>query len=69
MNTSVILSNIIAGSDFMLAWITTVAESDHPALVQSISFGEYEQAISDSYMQQFNVEAMKLGVMGGEFSV
>ncbi len=39
---------------------------DDPPLVFSISYGAYEDGFTESYMAQFNAEAMKAGVQGGE---
>jgi len=50
--------------DWMLGWITKVAKSLKPANVYSISYGAYELFYSQSYMDAFNTEAIKLGVMG-----
>ncbi len=54
-----------SSANFMLDWVTAMADSDDPPLVNSVSYSSYEVAISDSDANQFNVEAMKLGVMGG----
>lgn len=52
------------GSDFWLDWVTTVSRMDHPPDVFSISYGSYEFFMSPAYLNAFNVEAIKLGVMG-----
>ena len=48
----------------MLDWITSVADSPKPSDVYSMSYGVVEYMISKSYADAFNVEAIKLGVMG-----
>jgi tripeptidyl-peptidase-1 len=45
-------------------WITSVADMTDPPLVFSISYSGYEEFISTSYTQSFDIEAMKLGIMG-----
>lgn len=50
--------------DWMLGWITSVAENPNPANTYSISYGGSEQYYSQSYINSFNTEAIKLGVMG-----
>lgn len=50
--------------DWMLSWITSVANSTDPADVYSISYSQAELALSSSYTESFDVEAIKLGVMG-----
>lgn len=50
--------------DFMLAWLLDVAEMLEPPLVFSISYGASESEFLPSYIESFNVEAMKLGVRG-----
>lgn len=52
------------GSDVWLSWIQTVANMVNPPAVFSISYGSYEAALSSSYLNSFNTEAIKLGVMG-----
>lgn len=52
------------GDDVWLDWITTVANLDSPPDVFSISYGSYEFFMSPAYLNAFNVEAIKLGVMG-----
>jgi tripeptidyl-peptidase-1 len=53
------------GRDFMLDWITTTVNNPTPpSHVYSISYGGDERDFSTSYALQFNVEAIKLGVMG-----
>ena len=54
----------IYSEDWMLDWITSVADSPKPSDVYSISYGVVEYMISKSYADAFNVEAIKLGVMG-----
>lgn len=51
-------------ADSFLAWITAVADSDSPPLVNSISYGSTESALPKSLVNQFNTEAMKVGAMG-----
>lgn len=47
-----------------ISWITSVADMINPPLVFSISYSGYEEFISTSYTESFDIEAMKLGVMG-----
>jgi tripeptidyl-peptidase-1 len=51
-------------SDAFLTWITSTASMASPPLVQSISYSVQESDLTSSYMQVFNVQAMKLGAMG-----
>ena len=45
-------------------FLTVVLNSTHPPLVISISYGQDENSVSSSEMDYFNVQAMKLGLMG-----
>jgi tripeptidyl-peptidase-1 len=45
-------------------WLEEVANLVNPPLVLSISWGSYETGTSDAEAFNFNVQAMKLGVMG-----
>jgi tripeptidyl-peptidase-1 len=45
-------------------WITDVANSPNPANVYSISYNSYEDYIATSMKDAFNIQAIKLGVMG-----
>jgi tripeptidyl-peptidase-1 len=45
-------------------WITDVANSPNPANVYSISYNSYEDYIATSVKDAFNIQAIKLGVMG-----
>jgi len=45
-------------------WITDVANSPNPANVYSISYNSYEDYVSTSVKDAFNIQAIKLGVMG-----
>ena len=45
-------------------WITTVADTEDPANVYSISYGSYEITVASSEKDSFQTEAIKLGVMG-----
>jgi len=47
-----------------LDWITGIAESDNPATVYSISYATYEILIDNSIATAFDLEAIKLAVMG-----
>jgi subtilase family serine protease len=53
-----------AGDDFLLEWAMAVSEMAHPPLVLSISYGIDEDYLPASYGAQFDVQAMKLAVMG-----
>jgi tripeptidyl-peptidase-1 len=55
--------------DFLATWITTVAASTSPPLVISISYGATESAMPKSMMDAFDIEAIKLGVMGTSIMV
>ena len=46
--------------DFFLSWITTMADSPAPPLVQSVSYGEDEIFVPQSYYEAFNTEALKV---------
>eukprot|EP00601_Ochromonadales_sp_CCMP2298_P005109 CAMPEP_0173174690 /NCGR_PEP_ID=MMETSP1141-20130122/3489_1 /TAXON_ID=483371 /ORGANISM="non described non described, Strain CCMP2298" /LENGTH=491 /DNA_ID=CAMNT_0014096835 /DNA_START=110 /DNA_END=1582 /DNA_ORIENTATION=+ len=52
------------GDDFLLDWVTQVASMSDPPKVFSISYGIDEWALADSYAMEFDIQAMKLGVMG-----
>lgn len=47
-----------------ITWLTTVANTKNPPLVQSISYGVAESYLTASFVSQFNTEAMKQGAMG-----
>ncbi len=53
--------------DFWLEFVTAVSEMESPPKVISISYGSYESSLDQSYIDTFNTEAMKLGLMGGEY--
>jgi tripeptidyl-peptidase-1 len=53
-----------SGGDVWVDWIMNVADMDHPPAVFSISYGTAEHTMSQSHLGGFNVEAIKLGVMG-----
>jgi tripeptidyl-peptidase-1 len=50
--------------DAFVKWITDVADSSNPPLVHSFSYTADEATVSASSYNQFNLEAMKLGVQG-----
>lgn len=52
------------GSDPWLDWITTMASMADPPKVVSISYGSSEHSISSSYINSFNVQALKLSARG-----
>jgi tripeptidyl-peptidase I len=45
-------------------WLVAVAKTKNPPLVLSISYGADEAYMSNSEMEAFNVQAIKLGMMG-----
>ena len=56
-------------SDMFTSWITSVANTASPPMVISISYGMSETQIAADYygmylLQQFDIEAQKLGLMG-----
>jgi len=55
-----------SSDDYMVAWITGTAEQPEPSSVQSISYGYQESDMIgyESYLQLFNEQAIKLGLMG-----
>lgn len=53
-----------SGQDFMLDWITEVSKLSSPPSVISISYGADESLLPASYIDSFNIIAMKLGVRG-----
>ena len=55
---------IDTSDDFVLNWITKLANENSPAQVLSISYGMDESDLSDHYIAAFNTEALKLSVMG-----
>ena len=54
----------VTGDNWLLDWITTVAESPNPSQVYSMSYTSYEFTYATSYLTAFDNEAIKLGVMG-----
>ena len=50
--------------DFFLSWITNMADSPAPPLVQSVSYGEDEAYVPQSYYEAFNTEALKVQYFG-----
>lgn len=50
--------------DYFSSWLITVAAMKHPPLVISISYSIYEMYVTNSELDAFNVQAIKLGVMG-----
>lgn len=50
--------------DFLLNWITMIANSPNPHTVYSISYGAYEESMTKSYIDAFDMEVAKLGLMG-----
>ena len=53
-----------ADDDFMVAWLTKVADMQNPPLVLSVSYGADESVLPASYPSSFDTIAMKLGVRG-----
>ena len=51
-------------SDPFLAYITAIANQYNPPTVHSISWGSIEQEVAPSIKGQFNLEALKLSLMG-----
>jgi hypothetical protein len=51
-------------NDVWLDWIVDMANMLKPPHVISISYGSYELSMSKSYIKAFDVEAIKLGMMG-----
>lgn len=53
-------------NDIMVTWITSVANNPTPSSVYSISYGidELDLVGYSSYIDQFNIQAVKLGVQG-----
>lgn len=51
-------------NDWVFGWLTSVADSESPSDVFSISYGGYESGLDYSYTSTFNIEAIKLGTMG-----
>eukprot|EP01041_Mallomonas_annulata_P007516 gene7516-15377_t len=51
-------------ADDFIPWITDVSSSTNPPLVHSISYGIDEKYVSDSMVQAFDTEAIKLGLIG-----
>lgn len=47
-----------------LGWVTTIASLPNPSDVYSISYGGNELGMSENFMNSFNNQAMKLGLMG-----
>jgi tripeptidyl-peptidase-1 len=45
-------------------WLLTVANTDDPPLIISISYGSEERFMTSSELDAFNLEAQKLGAMG-----
>ena len=51
-------------SNIFISWIIAVAQSTNPPLVISMSYGEYENLISDNNKQSWDTQAIKLGLQG-----
>jgi diphthamide synthase (EF-2-diphthine--ammonia ligase) len=47
-----------------ITFLTTIANTEKPPLVISISYGAKESAFSPTYMKHFNIQAMKLAAQG-----
>lgn len=52
------------GSNSFAAWLLSIANYPNPPLVLSISFGAPENTVSISEFEAFNIQAIKLGIMG-----
>jgi tripeptidyl-peptidase-1 len=52
------------GEDVWLDWIIEVADMEDPPDLFTISYGSYEAAFSDGYLEAFDIEAIKLGLVG-----
>lgn len=52
------------GTDVWLDWITTVADMADPPDLFTISYGSYEAAFDPAYLDAFQTEAIKLGLVG-----
>eukprot|EP01041_Mallomonas_annulata_P002381 gene2381-4625_t len=63
-HTSTSLWYVEETDDVFVEWILAVNDMDHPPLVHSISFGSYEDAMVPAILAAFDVEAMKLGLLG-----
>lgn len=50
--------------EIFLDWIMQVSKEEHPPLVHSVSYGEYEESSSLEVKQAFNMELQKLGLRG-----
>lgn len=52
------------GEDFMLDWITEVADMSKPPTIFSISYGAYEEEYDSAYLYAFNQQAVILAAIG-----
>lgn len=50
--------------DWMVSWVTAVADSSEPDDVYSISYGSYELGFTSLEIQTFEKEAIKLAMIG-----
>lgn len=53
-----------AGQDSFIAWVDALVSSDNPPKVNSMSWGDDESGTTQAVANQFDVEAMKLGLQG-----
>ena len=52
------------GQEDFLSWLTTLVNTSNVPLVHSVSYGDYEDTIDNSYMLRCEQEFKKLGMMG-----
>jgi tripeptidyl-peptidase-1 len=52
------------GEDVWLDWIIQVADMEDPPDLFTISYGSYELAFTPGYLEAFDTEAIKLGLVG-----
>lgn len=57
------------GVEDFVNWILAVSSAANPPKVNSISYGDDESTTSNSLANQFDTEAMKLGVQGVTITV
>lgn len=53
-----------AAHEPFLEWMMALTNDSHPALVQSVSYGENEEDYALAYERRFNLELAKLGLRG-----
>lgn len=57
----------VSSGDFLVNFVTTIANDDDPSQVYSIGYGAYEYALSQQTRSTFDTEAQKAALRGITF--